>query len=314
MSFKSRELPCKLADNQDPKPLIDFGELGMYMLTELGFTDTEQHKHCYIFKRNGSDGKELVVKVDKKINGPRHVRDEVNYECVYFNPLTNEQEKRTFYVGLATSSVGVVINDKYGFDMLFVTLESIELLKYRIKSAVAEYDAKSVRQFVASYLNRLEFKDEGGDKFRNTRHNMTLHVKYPGRGDYQLSLMTPDDDFPTVMFGKRNAASVCDLIKGSVGKFYEPNIMGRVVDEMKDFGFVKQKVDSSPKLVDGKYVWVTTPYVLLYNANYGIKLSVWCVNFSRVRVEYELRGSLHNHIECYHTYDSIIETMKTLMV
>jgi len=174
---------------------------------------------------------------------------------------------------------------------------------------VAEYDAQSVRQFVASYLNRLEFKDEGGDKFRNTRHNMTIHIKYPGRGDYQLSLMTPDNDFPTVMFGKRNAASVCDLIKSSVGKFYEPNIMGRVVDRLKPLDFVKQEVDWRSKLG----TWDPLPYVQLYNAKHGITLSVWHVNFSRVRVDYVFRGSLQSH-ECFHTYDSITETMLNLLL
>jgi hypothetical protein len=281
----------------------------MFMLTKLGFTDTEQDEHCYVFTRNGSDGKRLVVKVDRKIKSPRRVRDEENYECVYFNPITNKEEKKTFFVGLASSSVGILIEDNYRYNCYSFSLESIELLKYRIECEVVEYDAIPVRKFVASYLNRLEFNDEGNDKFRNIRHNMTLHVKYPGRGDYQLSLMTPDDDFPTVMFGKRNAASVCDLIKGSVGKFYEPNIMGRVVDRLKPLDFVKQEVDWRSKLG----TWEPLPYVQLYNAKHDITLSVWHVNFSRVRVDYVFRGSLQSD-ECFHTYDSIVETMMTLLL
>lgn len=301
----------KLARDQDPKPRLDFGEFGGFMLTEMGFTDTVRDDQWYIFVR--ADG--LNVKVSKKILGPRSLYDEeLNFDAQKLVPTTGKfVTLKRFYIGREVANVSVHLEHAYGYNLQSVAFEKLDYLTYKVKTTVAEFDATPIQERVAAYVGNFEFRREVGiyERFRNSRHDMTLHIKYSD--EVGISLMTKEGSFPELIFCKNDVASVCEAIKAKVGMYYEPNITGRVAEDMKDFGFVQVDRGSCLTLVNGKYVVAPLPMLVLDNAKHRMTIRVWYVSASRARVEFAWHGDdMIQKKECYNHYESIRDAILDL--
>ena len=302
----------KLAKDQDPKPRVDFGAFGTFMLTEMGFTDTVCDDQWYIFVR--ADG--LKVKVSKKILGPRSLYDEeLNFDAQKLVPATGKfVTLKRFYIGREVANVSVHLEHAYGYNLQSVAFEKLDHLTYCVKTTVAEFDATPIQERVASYVGQFEFRREAGiyERFRNSRHDMTLHIKYSD--EVGISLMTKEDSFPELIFCKNDVASVCEAIKGKVGMFYEPDIIARVANDMKQFGFVQCDCGPYLTLVDGNYVVNPRPMLVLDHAKHRITIRVWYVRASRARVEFAWHGDdVIQKKECYNHYESIRDAILDLI-